>query len=158
MNRWFYIDYVKYENACNLADNIYKDLKENFDTSKPVVFTGNYDIPQSIVQDAYVEYGSSTFYKINNITTKIDEHLLEKFYRPYGVWVAQTPSLSVIDWGRYAFDDDSELIKFFNMLGYDLVPLKDTDYAPIEKYSMELPDYPAEGSIVDMGSYIIVHF
>jgi hypothetical protein len=158
MNRWFYIDYVKYENACSFADNIYKDLKESFDTSKPVVFTGNYNIPQSIVQDAYVEYGSSTFYKINNITTKIDEHLLEKFYRPYGVWVAQTPSLSVIDWGRYAFDDDSELIKFFNMLGYDLVPLKDTDYAPIEEYSMELPDYPAEGSIVDMGSYIIVHF
>jgi hypothetical protein len=158
MNRWFYIDYVKYENACSLADNIYKDLKQNFDISKPVVFTGNYDIPQSIVQDAYVEYGSSTFYKMNNITQRLDEHLLEKFYRPYGVWVAQTPSLSVIDWGRYAFDDDSELIKFFDMLGYDLVPLTDTDYAPIEEYSVELPDYPAEGSIVDMGEYIIVHF
>jgi hypothetical protein len=158
MNRWFYIDYVKYDSACTLAGQIYKDLRQNFDTSKPVVFTGNYDIPQSIVQDAYVEYGSSVYYKMNNLAAKVDEHLLEKFNRPYGVWVAQTPSLSVIDWGRYAFDDDSELIKFFNMLGYDLIPLQDTDYAPIEEYSKELPDYPAEGSIVDMGEYIIVHF
>jgi hypothetical protein len=88
----------------------------------------------------------------------IDDNLLEKFYRPYGVWVAQTPSLSVIDWGRYAFDDDSELVKFFDMLGLKLQPLTDTDYAPIEEYSKQLPEYPAEGSIADMGDYIIVHF
>jgi hypothetical protein len=158
MNRWFYIDYVKYENACTLAGQIYYDIAEKFDTEKPVVFTGNYDIPQSIIQDAYVEYGSETFFKINRITSMIDEHLLEKFYRSYGVWVAQTPSLSVIDWGRYAFDDDSELVKFFDMLGFKLQPLTDTDYAPIEEYSKQLPEYPAEGSIVDMGDYIIVHF
>ena len=37
---------------------------------------------------------------MHRLTDFVDEHLLEKFYREYGVWVAQTPSLSVLDWGR----------------------------------------------------------
>lgn len=158
MNKWFYIDYMKYEDAKNTMEQIAKELESDFDTSKPVVFTGTYDLPRGIVQAAYVPYGSETFYKINSITTKIDEHLLEKFYRDYGVWVAQTPSLSVIDWARYAFDNDEEMIRFFGMHGYELVPLLDTSIYPIaEEYSLTLPEFPQEGSIVDMGEYIIVH-
>lgn len=158
MNKWFYIDYMKYQDAKNTMEQIAKELESDFDTSKPVVFTGTYDLPRGIVQAAYVPYGSETFYKINRITTMIDEHLLEKFYRDYGVWVAQTPSLSVIDWARYAFDNDEEMIRFFGMHGYELVPLLDTSIYPIaEEYSLTLPEFPQEGSIVDMGEYIIVH-
>ena len=112
----------------------------------------------SIIADAYVEYNSETFYQMLRITSLVDEHLLEKFYRDYGVWVAQTPSLSVIDWGRYAFDSDEELVRFAAMHGHELVPLLDGDYAAAEEYSLTLPEFPAEGSVVDMGDYIIVHF
>lgn len=158
MNRWFYVDYLKYEDAKNTAAQIYYELEKDFDTEKPVVFTGTYEIPRGLIEAAYVPYGSETFFRINNITSRIDEHLLEKFYRPYGVWVAQTPSLSVIDWGRYAFDDDTELVRFFAMHGHELVPLLGVDYAAAENLSVDWPHFPARGSIADVGDYIIVHF
>lgn len=158
MNRWFYVDYLKYEEAKNVAAQIAYELESHFDTSKPVIFTGNYEIPRSIIQDAYVEYNSETFYKMYRITSMVDEHLLEKFNRSYGVWVAQTPALSVIDWGRYAFGDDSELTHFFAMHGHEIKPLLNTEYAQEESASLALPHFPEEGSIVDRGEYIVVHF
>lgn len=159
MNRWFYVDYMKYESAKEVAERIAYELERDFDTSKPVVFTGTYEVPKGIIGDAYVEYGTETFYRMKRITDRIDEHLLEKFYRSYGVWVAQTPALSVIDWGKYAFDDDTELVRFFKMHGHDLTPLLDTSlYETAEQISLELPEYPQKGSIVDAGDYIIVHF
>ena len=34
------------------------ELEKEFDCFKPIVFTGTYKIPKSIIEDAYVEYGS----------------------------------------------------------------------------------------------------
>lgn len=158
MNRWFYVDYLKYESAKELAEQIALELEQDFDTSKPVVFTGSYEAPKGIIGDAYVPYGSETYYKIKRITDLVDGHLLEKFYRPYGVWVAQTPALSVIDWARYAFENDEEMARFFAMHGKEIVPMLETDvYEEAELFSVDLPKFPREGSIVDTGEYIIVH-
>ncbi len=158
LNRWFYVDDLKYQDAVNTVGRIAHELEKDFDVSKPVVFTGTYDIPESLIADAYVPYGSETFFKINFLTSFLDEHLLEKFYRPYGVWVAQTPSLSVLDWGRYAFGDDTELARFFHMHGFELTPLLGVDYEEAERLSRDWPEFPREGSLADMGDYIIVHF
>lgn len=159
MNHWFYVDWMKYEAARDTVEKVALELEKGFDTSKPVVFTGRYEIPREIIGDAYVQYGTETFFKLKRWTDPIDEHLLEKFYREYGVWVAQAPELSVIEWGRTAFGDDSELVRFFVMHGYGMKPyMKSENYSEIEVYSLGLPNFPKEGSIVDMGDYIIVHF
>ena len=160
MTRWFYIDKKKYDAAVKTVDQIAMDLERDFDTSKPVIFTGNYDIPYSIVQGAYVSYSSPVYYKMNRLADLVDPDLLDKYNRgSRGVWVAQTPALSVIDWGRYAFDSDAELVKFFEMHGHQLVALEDISlYAAAEEESLDLPEYPQEGYIVDKGDYIIVHF
>lgn len=160
MTRWFYIDKKKYDAAVKTVDQIAMDLERDFDTSKPVIFTGNYDIPYSIVQDAYVNYSSPVYYKMKRLADLVDPDLLDKYNRgSRGVWVAQTPALSVIDWGRYAFDSDAELVKFFEMHGHQLVALEDISlYAAAEEESLDLPEYPQEGYIVDKGDYIIVHF
>lgn len=160
MNRWFYVDYTKYEAAKETMSLVAYELEKNYDVGdKPVMFTGMYEIPRELVQAAYVPYNTKTFYRMKRWTDFIDEHLLEKFYRDYGVWVAQTPSLSVIEWGRYAFGDDSELIRFLYMHGHTLIPYRESDkYEAVEIYSLNLPKFPQEGSIVDMGDYIIVHF
>lgn len=160
MTKWFYIDRQKYEAAVKTVDKIALDLERDFDTSKPVVFTGNYEIPYSIIQDAYVGYGTETYWKMKQITDRIDPDLLDKYNRgSKGVWVAQTPALSVIEWGRYAFDNDEELVKFFAMHGHTIVPLLDGSlYAEAEAQSVDLPEYPKDGYIVDQGDYIIVHF
>lgn len=160
MNRWFYVDYMKYEAAKETVDRVAYELESRFGSvDRPVLFTGSYQIPRELVQAAYVPYNAETFYRMKRWTDPIDEHLLEKFYRDYGVWVAQTPALSVIEWGRYAFDTDEELVRFFRMHGHGLQPyLQPENYAAAEVYSLELPRFPQEGSIVDMGEYIIVHF
>lgn len=159
MNKWFYVDYLKYEDAKSTMSQISYELEKDFDTSKPVIFTGTYHMPNSILADTYISYNSEAFYKINRLARMADEHLLEKFYRPNGIWVPQTPSLSIIDWGRNAFGNNAELIRFCKMHGHELKPLLDTSlYAPAEEFSLELPSFPKEGSIVDMGDYIIVHF
>ena len=160
MTKWFYIDKQKYDAAVKTVDQIALDLERDFDTSKPVIFTGNYEIPYSIVKDAYVSYGDSKYYKMKRLTDLIDPDLLDKYNRgSKGVWVAQTPALSVIDWGRYAFDSDAELVRFFEMHGHRLVACGDVDrYAEAEEESLNLPEYPQDGYIVDKGDYIIVHF
>lgn len=160
MNRWFYVDYTKYEAAKETMSLVAYELEKNYDVdNKPVIFTGIYEIPQELIQAAYVPYNTETFYRMKRWTDPIDEHLLDKFYRNYGVWVAQTPALSVIEWGRYAFDDDAELVRFFNMHGHALIPYRESEkYEAAEVYSLNLPKFPLEGSIVDMGDYIIVHF
>ena len=160
MTKWFYIDKQKYDAAVKTVDQIALDLERDFDTSKPVIFTGNYEIPYSIIQEAYVSYGDRKYYKMKRLTDLIDPDLLDKYNRgSKGVWVAQTPALSVIDWGRYAFDSDAELVRFFEMHGYRLVACEDIDrYAEAEEESLNLPEYPQDGYIVDKGDYIIVHF
>lgn len=160
MTKWFYIDKQKYDAAVKTVDQIVLDLERNFDTSKPVIFTGNYEIPYSIIQDAYVSYGSTTYFKMKRLTDLIDPDLLDKYNRgSKGVWVAQTPALSVIDWGRYAFDSDAELVKFFAMHGHTLVAEEDISlYAGAEEEALGLPEYPQDGYIVDKGDYIIIHF
>lgn len=159
MNQWFYVDYAKYESAREYTNQIAYELEKNFDTAKPIVFTGIYEIPRSIAADAYVGFGTDTFFQIKRIADLVDEHLLEKFYRADGVWVAQTPTLSVISWGKYAFDDDAELVRFFEMHGHHLIPQTDIGvYEEAEQYALSLPHFPEEGSIVDMGDYIIVNF
>lgn len=160
MNQWFYLDYLKYEDAKNTMNRIAYDLEKAYDLTKPVIFTGSYQVPRSIAQPAYVPYGSETFYRINRLTQWLDPHLLEKFYREYGVWVAQTPELSVIEWGREAFDNNRELAKFFAMHGHFFRPVEDMELireAKDRAYELELPAFPREGYIRDMGDYIIVN-
>ncbi len=159
LNAWFYVDYNKYQYASDYMRRVGDALQRDFDLSKPVIFTGQWENPKSIVQKAYVDIGSDTFYKMKHITDLVDEHLLEKFYRTHGVWIAQTPSLSVVSWGKYAFGSDKELVFFMAQLGYEIQPLLDDScYEAAEAYAVNMPSFPREGSIEDMGSYIIVHF
>ncbi len=159
LNKWFYMDWMKYEAAKETAGRVYYELQNEFDVSKPVVFTGVANPPKEIINDAYVTLYSETYYKIKRLTDLVDENLIYKFYREYGVWVAQTPALSVLDWGINAFEGGEEMQKFFRMHGYDYVVNRDREvFAEASQTSLDWPKFPAEGSIRDMGEYIIVHF
>lgn len=159
LNRWFYVDWQKYQYATEVAEQIALELETNYDTTKPVVFTGTCQPPRGIVEDAYVELYTENYYKILRLTNLVDDGLIYKFYRDYGVWVAQTPTLYVLDWGVNAFGTSVELQRFFNMHGYGIIGNTDPKvFEDATNISMEWPEFPSEGSIVDMGDYIIVHF
>lgn len=159
MNKWFAIDYQKYELAKDTMNQVAYELERSCDITKPLIFVGVYDIPMEIIQDAYVPIGSELFWKMNRITSKIDEHLLEKFYRRGNIWVAQTPSLSVIQWGMSAFDGNKELIKFMKMHGHEFVATEDIAF--IQQVTMEnldMPVWPRDGSIKEYEDYIVINF
>lgn len=161
LNRWFYMDDMKYQAARETAGQVAYELKKGFDLSKPVVFTGIYEIPPAIIQDAYVSYGSRTFYCMDAVSGIVDPHILEKFYRPQGVWVVQAPMLSVIEWGRTAFGNNKEIANFFELHGWFMVPCMDQEtieWAQQYAVDKELPRFPQEGSILDMGDYVLVNF
>ena len=159
MNRWFYMDWQKYEAAKETIYNVAYELDKGFDTSKPIVFTGVYEIPSHIIQDAFVSYGSKEYATMQKLTNWLDPNLLGKYHKNQGVWVVQQPMLSVIEWGKTAFDGNQELINFFEMHGIDLEPCPDmATYEAAVSYSMDMPTFPQEGSIVDMGDYVLVHF
>lgn len=160
MNRWFYVDWLKYEDAKETMEQIAYELESKYDVAKPIIFTGFHQAPASIIEDAFVPYTSEEYYKIKRLTDLLDEDLLDKFNRGnYGVWVAQTPALSVLDWGIAAFNSSEQMVKFFAMHGYNIVPNTDTElYEKALLHSIDFPNFPKEGSVVDMGNYIIVHF
>ncbi|MBQ7955154.1 MAG: glucosyltransferase domain-containing protein [Lachnospiraceae bacterium] len=159
MNNWFYIDHQKYEHAKETMNGIATELETRYDTSKPLIFIGNYEIPMEIVQDAYVPIGSETYQKMERVLNLIDPQLLAKFYRRGQVEVATTPALSVIQWGLGAFDGNLELIKFMEMHGHTF---KGVDHwAPIGEACVQykdMPGWPREGSIVETEDYIIISF
>lgn len=159
MNQWFYIDYMKYESAKETMSQIALELEKNHDVSKPLVFIGTYKAPMEIIQDAYVPIGSPTFFKMKRITDLVDEHLLEKYYRGNHIWVAQTPSLSVIQWGMSAFESNAELIKFMKMHGHSFAAETDLEFIQrLAEENKEMPGWPQNGSIREEAEYILIKF
>lgn len=159
MNKWFYVDYRKYEAARETMHQIALELEKNCDISKPLVFIGTYEVPMELIQDAYVPIGSEKFFRMNRITSMIDEHLLEKYYRRNQIWVAQTPALSVIQWGMDAFDSNEQLIRFMKMHGHSFVASADTELAQkVTMENLDMPAWPEAGSIREEENYIIINF
>lgn len=73
--------------------------------------------------------------------------------------MAQTPDLSVIDWGKNAFGDGEELVKFFRMHGHEICGVTEQPLLEEARQAgVSMPHFPREGSIVDKGAYIIVNF
>ena len=159
MNRWFYVDHMKYEDAKTTMNRISYELAVSYDHEKPVIFTGGYRVPLGIVGDAFVEYDSQLADKIERAAGLLGENVIENFYTVQGIWVAQTPGLSVLDWAACAFGDDREMAKFYEMHGQHLVPEINGDrYGEAFDYAATMPRFPEDGYIQDMGDYIIVNY
>lgn len=80
-------------------------------------------------------------------------------YKGMGNYGAQSNSLSVLWWGKKAFDDKGgEFIKFLNSLGYSFQNPTDEEYekGKIEAENMER--YPKDGSIRELDDCIIINF
>ena len=162
MNKWFYIDYLKYEDAMNTMNQVAYELEKNYNTSKPIIFRGVYRVPYEIVRPAYCSFSSDEYKWICRVTDIVDVHLKEKFFAEDGrgyVFV-ETPVYSTLQWGITAFDNTSwQLIEFWKMHGYefraetDLNKIKDAD-----KLREGMPGFPRQGSIVECDEYIIVNF
>lgn len=162
MNQWFYVDYMKYQDARNVMEQVAYDLEKDYDTAKPIVFRGAYYVPYGIAKDAYLEYGSEEYGWIRRIGDLIDPHLVEKYNAEdgHGYAFAETPVNSALRWGVTAFDGTaSQLGNFMKMLGHDFeIEMDLQKIEEAEKLTDNMSHFPETGYIRDCGEYIIVNF
>lgn len=72
---------------------------------------------------------------------------------------SQVNSLSVLWWGKKAFDDNgAEFIKFLNSLGYSFKRPNDEQYEKGKIEAENMNSYPKDGSIVELSDCIVVNF
>ena len=160
MTQWFYIDYMKYEDAKDTMSLISHDLERDFDTTKPVVFVGNYTIPTKIVEKMYVPFDSKQYESIARILDIMDPNLKTCFAMPDGYSLSSEAVYSVFTWGNHAFEGwDKETHDFFAMHGHEYERILDPETVQeIQKQYGDIPGYPKEGSIIETEDYIVVHF
>lgn len=163
LNRWFYLDYRKYQNAVEVMNRVAYDLQTGFDVEKPLVFRGAYRVPYEISKDAYCGFSSPQYRWICRVTDPVDPHLKEKYFAENGrgYVFAQSPIVSVLQWGLTAFDGTcGQLMAFWNMHGHSFPYV--TDPAIIEeaeriRVEEDMPGYPRDGYILECEDIIIVN-
>lgn len=161
MNKWFYINELKYQDALNTMKWIAYELEKDYDTTKPIIIRGPYRVPYEIAKDAYCSFDSKEYQIMSRIANLVDEHLLEKFNAEdgNGYAFAETPINSTLRWGITAFDGtNGQLIEFWNMHGYSFQT--ETDLGKIsdaEDMRVNMTVFPKEGSILELEDYIIVN-
>lgn len=160
MNKWLYVDAMKYEDTKRTMDAVALEIQENFDASKPICVIGSYQTPESLTEAAYCPTWSKKYTLISTIVNWIEEDIFAKYNTPKGYVAAESPLLSFINWGSVAFYGfDRELIKFWEMHGFsfeeDGIP---EHYEAARALMKDGPAWPAAGSIVETEDYIIVNF
>lgn len=164
MNRWFRLDYLKYQDAKEVMSRVADDLERQCDIDKPIVFRGAYAVPYEICRDACISFSSKKYQWICRLTDWVDPHLKEKYFGrgARGYVFAETPVISTLQWGVTAFDGTSgQLIEFLKMLGYPDFHCE-TDPDVIEEAERiraeeNMPGYPNQGYIAEYDNYIIVN-
>lgn len=160
MNKWLYLDAMKYEDTKRTLSQVAYKIGEQCDTSKPICVIGTYETPKGLQEAAYIPEWSKKYQLLEVLVKKVDEELFEEYNTPYGYAFAETPRLSFITWGATAFYNfDRELVKFWNMHGFDFEEDWHLEhYEEARKLFENGPSWPAEGSIVEMEDHIIVNF
>lgn len=160
MNRWMYVDAMKYQEDKRTMDSVALYIKENLDDSLPICVIGEYENDRSLLEDVYVPEWSKKYKLLQILVNAVDPDIFEKYNTPYGYAAAETPQLSMIKWGATAFYGfDRELIAFWKMHGFTFTEDGNIDHYYEAKALMENgPVWPQQGSIVQMEDYIIVNF
>lgn len=160
MNKWFYVDALKYEDARKVMNGIAYELGKNCDVSKPVIFAGLYEAPDSIVQDARLPLDSEKFALVAKLADLLDVHLKEKYYHNGYYQFAEVPLYSVLSWGVISFEGtNQEMFRFWEMHGHSFLMETDAEkHREANAYAEEqdMPAWPREGSILEREEYIIV--
>ncbi|MGV8907004.1 MAG: glucosyltransferase domain-containing protein [Acetobacterium sp.] len=153
INRWFYVDYMRYEEEVNVVNQVAMEIRSNYDLEKPVVFLGDYKLSDNINQYTYVEKSSLAGILYENLTGVVSDG-------KYAYKFVETNGDSFLDWAvGWNFENNvSEAHKFFKDLGYDF---KADNYAMREKaylLAKDKPQWPQKGSIFETDEFIVVNF
>ena len=159
MNRDFYGDYLRYENTKEVLTEIATQVESEYGSDIPVVFTGHYETPNSLLEDWYVDYSSWQFQMIAKVSDLVDVHLKEKYYSPYGYSFIGNAQYSYIQWAFEAFDGTNrEMIRFLELHGHSFRTITDENVLDEARSLGEsMPTWPQEGSVQMQDGYLLIH-
>lgn len=159
-NYWYFWDYQRYIEEANAINHISVTLAENYDISKPIVFTGEYELSDEIMEHSYISTDSFAHKVYNKVRGAIGKDELDTNDSKYVVKIPQTIVSSYINWGMNAYrDSGTELFNFIEFHGIDyLQPGTKEMSEEAKEHAVDMPRWPQKGSIRDTGEYIIVNF
>ena len=154
LHKWFFLNYLRYQEEKIAITTIANDIQIKCDTSKPVVFVGNYYIPQYIYNKVCMNKEDFRYKVAEKIISKISNDKLMKISPK----IVQTNINSYINWGMISFEGQGiELLKWLEMLGYNFKPGDMEMNAKAKALAEQLPKFPKEGYILETEDFIIVN-
>jgi len=153
LNQWLALNHLRSEEEANVVRTVGYELASNYDSKKPVIFTGEYSISDGIMNYCIIPKNDWRwdFYKSVRFSTndKVPDKM--KF--------VQTNINSVISWSAVAFEGQTSMKKLFNYYGFDYILADFKLNEEATKYARNnMPAWPQKGYIFDNGNYIIVNF
>lgn len=122
LNKYFYLNYTRYEQEKIALVSMAERLKEQYDIeNKPVVFVGNYELSNYIIERCYIRTDTIGA-KIANVLASNFNPNNEKYSEKYKYIYKPIDSNinSYLNWGTRAFSEvNTEILKWLDILGYD---------------------------------------
>lgn len=165
LNYFLTLNHLRSEEEANVVRSVSLDLQENFDVSKPIVFTGRYELSQELSKAISVPQESWKWKLYAHLYACFLGKSYEQIYTNYYIFWSKIPETNVNSIIAWAADGNRQLReampRLFRYYGlsyqvadYDQKGEEATQYV----IDNNVPSYPRNGYIVDRGDYIIVNF
>lgn len=160
LNRNFYVDYLKYQDARNVTRQLGYEIEKRFGEDIPVIFTGHYILPDSILGEYRVDYSSKQYQLIAMVTDLVDVNLKDKFCTPVGYNYIGEAINPFLLWAVDAFDGTgTQMIRFMQLEGYSFETVTDPEIIKeAREIGESMPKWPQEGSVSLQDGYVLVNF
>lgn len=159
LNYFLTLNYVRSEEEAFVIRQISTDLQTDYDVSKPIVFVGIYKISDYINEKASISQDDPRWKLYSTLWNKGNQLIGNRFDSTYlSRKLPQTNVNSVLCWGWYAHEQEA-MQKLFSYYGFTYTPADYVEVFPQANqyaYDTQMPKYPQDGYIQDMGDYIIV--
>ena len=123
LNKYFYLNYTRYEQEKIALVSMAEKLKEQYDIqNKPVIFVGHYDLSNYIKERCYIKTDTLGAKIANMLVSAYDpenetysEEKYAYIYKPIDSNIN-----SYLNWATMAFSEvNTEILKWLDILGYD---------------------------------------
>lgn len=152
----FYLNYMRYEEEKNTLVKVCNEIELNYDTNKPVLFLGSYQLSDYITSRIYV--------KADNYKMKIARDILQLFNIDDDIYnndykYIETNINPYLEWSQAAFGEaNTEIFKWIDMLGYKLKRGTMEMLLEAVTYVSKLGTFQNEHTqIIETENYIIVN-
>lgn len=154
LNKWFTLDYLRSEEERQVVQHIGFEIEKIHGSSKPIVFIGEYLISDNLLERVMIRTDSKVYEMVNKYHSLTPNPSRPEYWRR----IQRYNTYSYISYGVNGFNEvNTELLKLFSYYGFDFKQGTTKMYEEAKKLMHAMPGWPQNGSIIDMGEYIIVN-